>query len=67
MAAAGPAWATTLVGTGFCGALTTFSTFSVENVRLAEDGRGAVALTYTTLSLVAGFAACSLGWWLGSL
>lgn len=57
-----PGWVLTLVGTGFCGALTTFSTFGFETVRLAEDGSWAEALGNVALSLVAGFAACTAGW-----
>jgi fluoride exporter len=43
-----------LLGTGFCGALTTFSTFQVETIRLAKDGHADVAAAYAVASLAAG-------------
>lgn len=65
--AAGPGWVVTLAGTGFCGALTTFSTFGYETVRLAEEGDTTTAAWNVIGSLVAGLAAAALGWWLGTL
>jgi CrcB protein len=66
VAAAGPDWVVTLAGTGFCGALTTFSTFGYETVRLAEEGETTTAVWNVAASLVVGLAAAALGWWLGS-
>ncbi|MCA1983410.1 MAG: fluoride efflux transporter CrcB [Nocardioides sp.] len=62
-----PTWALTLVGTGFCGALTTFSTFSYETVRLAEAGRWRAATGNVVISLVLGLVAVAIGWELGTL
>lgn len=55
-----------LVGTGLCGALTTYSTFSYETLRLAERGKGLVAGAYVTGSLLVGFGAVWAGWELGA-
>jgi CrcB protein len=50
-----------LVGVGFCGALTTFSSFQVETLRLADAGRPELAVAYSAVSLAAGVAAALLG------
>ena len=54
-----------LVGTGFCGALSTYSTFGYETLRLFEDGARFYAVLNVAVSVVAGIAAAALGWWLG--
>lgn len=53
--------AAALVGTGFCGALSTFSTFSYETVRLVDDREWFHATANVLVSLLAGLGAVSLG------
>ena len=50
-----------LLGTGFCGGLTTFSTFAVETDALVRAGRFAVAVGYAALSLTAGLISVWVG------
>jgi CrcB protein len=53
------------LGTGFCGALTTYSTFGYETVRLASAGARLFAALNVVASLAAGFGAAALGYALG--
>jgi CrcB protein len=50
-----------LVGTGFCGGLTTYSTFAVEADLLVRAGQDGLALAYVAVSLVAGSLAAAMG------
>jgi CrcB protein len=49
-----------LLGPGFCGALTTFSTLQLEVLQMLDDGRVALAVAYLAASLVVGLGAVEL-------
>ena len=50
-----------VLGSGFCGAYTTFSTFTFETVRLIEEGALTEAARNVTATMVACSAAAALG------
>ena len=54
-----PGWVVALVGTGFCGTLTTFSTFGADVVRLVEERALGRALGYLAATVVLGVGAAA--------
>jgi fluoride exporter len=61
-----PQGLTLTLGTGLCGALTTYSTMSYETLRLYEDGARLFAVFNLAVSLTAGVGAALLGYAIGS-
>lgn len=55
----------TIVGTGMIGSFTTFSTFSVETIRLLDESRIGLALLYVFLSITLGLGSSWLGYRVG--
>lgn len=66
VAVAAPTGWEALVGIGVLGGYTTFSTASLDAVRLARAGRGGMALGYAVGTMLATIGAAMLGLWLGS-
>jgi fluoride exporter len=64
--AVSPTWVT-VAGTGLIGSYTTFSTFTFDTVRLAEDGHRAMSVLNVAVGLTAGIGAAAAGLALGSL
>ncbi|GED96286.1 fluoride efflux transporter FluC [Gordonia crocea] len=56
-----PGTLTLVLGTGFCGGFTTFSTASFETVALARRGEHVLALVTAAGTWIAALAACGVG------
>ncbi|MFB5088117.1 fluoride efflux transporter CrcB [Psychrobacillus sp. PGGUH221] len=52
----------TAITTGFLGAFTTFSTFSLETVELVHRGEYLLSIVYVLISMIGGILMSKLGW-----
>lgn len=50
---------------GLLGGYTTVSSFSLQTLTLWQQGRRSMAVANVTVTLVVGFMALGVGWWLG--
>jgi fluoride exporter len=64
LAERGAPWARPWLMAGFLGGFTTFSAFSLENLRLVREGMAATALGYALASVAGGLALAFAGYML---